>query len=124
MTQRLTMKLEALPVEIIAAIMEELDLETLVAVCYLSRRMRDIASDECLNPWRRPVYHSLQSGKCLNTLKHLSVRSTVPRQNWIEILSIAPPSFLLFEVTWPNLSEAEWCECFKRRFLPGWQKWK
>jgi hypothetical protein len=48
----------------------------------------------------------------------------VPRQNWVDILSSARPSFLLFEATLPNLNESQWQECFMRRFLPSWRKWK
>ncbi|KAI0068569.1 hypothetical protein BV25DRAFT_1817434 [Artomyces pyxidatus] len=115
---------ESLPVELVTGIMEELDLTSLVTVAYLSRRLHDIASDPSLNPWRPPILRNLTTGEYEDCLKHLSVRSIVPRQNWIEILSIARPAFLLFEATLPNLKESEWQECFKRRFLPGWQKWK
>jgi len=37
---------------------------------------------------------------------------------------MAQPRFLLFESTLSNMKEADWRECFKRRFLPGWEKWK
>lgn len=115
---------ESLPVELIADILSELDLESLVKLSYLSRRLHHITSDSSLNPWRRPILVNLRSQVYENTLKHLSVRLTVPRQNWVEILSIARPSFLLFEATLPNLKAVEWEECFNRRFLPGWRKWK
>ncbi|ETW84135.1 hypothetical protein HETIRDRAFT_311797 [Heterobasidion irregulare TC 32-1] len=120
----MALTLESLPVELITAIMEELDVESLVMVSYLSHRLHTIASDPSLNPWRVPIIRNLTSGTYEECMKHLSVRSTVPRQNWIEILSIARPAFLLFEATLPNLKEDVWKECFKRRFLPGWQKWK
>ncbi|KAI0276300.1 hypothetical protein BGY98DRAFT_986287 [Russula aff. rugulosa BPL654] len=84
----------------------------------------DIASDRSLNPWRAPILRNLHSGLYEDSLKHLSVRTTVPRQNWIEIVSMAQPRFLLFDSTLPNMKEADWQECFKRRFLPGWEKWK
>ncbi|KAI0303953.1 hypothetical protein BC826DRAFT_980589 [Russula brevipes] len=116
--------LESLPVELVTAILEELDLASLIIVSYLSRRLHSIASDRSLNPWRVPILRNLYSGKYEDSLKHLSVRRTVPRQNWIEILSLAQPRFLLFETTLPNMKEADWHECFRRRFLPGWQKWK
>lgn len=48
----------------------------------------------------------------------------VPKHNWIEIMSKAHPEFLLFEAVIPNLTEHEWNECFKRRFLPSWAYWK
>ena len=121
------MQFEALPVELIADILGELDLASLITVSYLSRRLHAITSDSSLNPWRRPILRNL----CTSpeepyepALKHLSVRHTVPRHNWLEILSVAKAGWLLYEATLPNLRESEWEECFKRRFLPGWQKWK
>ncbi|KAI0307039.1 hypothetical protein B0F90DRAFT_1684632, partial [Multifurca ochricompacta] len=116
--------LESLPVELVIAILEELDLASLIVVSYLSRRLHSIASDRSLNPWRAPILRNLHSEVYEDCLKHLSVRTTVPRQNWIEILSMAQPRFLLFEATLPNMKEADWREGFQRRFLPGWQKWK
>jgi hypothetical protein len=116
--------LESLPVELVTTILEQLDLASLVVVSYLSRRLHSIASDRSLNPWRAPILRNLHSGVYEDSLKHLSVRTTVPRQNWIEIVSMAQPRFLLFETTHPNMKEADWQECFKRRFLPGWEKWK
>lgn len=115
---------ESLPVELIADILAELDLESLITLSYLSRRLHNIASDSSLNPWRRPILRTLRSGQYEDSLKHLSVRSTVPRQNWVEILTLAFPSFILFDATLPNLKVSDWEECFKRRFLPGWRKWK
>jgi F-box domain len=114
--------LESLPVELITAILEELDLASLITVSYLSRRLHTIASDQ--NPWRAPILRNIHSGVYEDCLKHLSVRRTVPRQNWIDIMSMAQPRFLLLEATLPNMKDADWSECFKRRFLPGWQKWK
>jgi hypothetical protein len=119
----MTITFESLPVELIADILSELDLETLIKLSNLSRRLHFIASDSSLNPWRAPILRNLRSNSYEACLKHLSVRS-IPRQNWVEILSIAPPAFLLFESTLPNLKASEWEECFKRRFLPGWRKWK
>ncbi|KZT29263.1 hypothetical protein NEOLEDRAFT_1153829 [Neolentinus lepideus HHB14362 ss-1] len=115
---------EALPVELIAEILGELDLRALIKVSYLSRRLNQISSDPSLNPWRRPILRNLLSGKYEDCLKHLCIRTIVPRQNWIEILSLARSSYLLFEATLPNLKSDEWEECFRRRYLPGWTKWK
>ncbi|KAH7887534.1 hypothetical protein F5I97DRAFT_1806379 [Phlebopus sp. FC_14] len=120
----LTLTLETLPVELLAEIFSELDLESLITVSCLSRRLRAVTSDSALNPWRRPILRNLQCGDYERCLYHLGIRSTVPRQNWIEILTYAPPSFLLFDSTTPNLKSSEWEECFRRRFLPGWTKWK
>lgn len=116
--------IESLPVELIADILGELDLESLIKISYLSRRLHDIASDCSLNPWRRPILRNLRSQKYEDALKNLSVRLTVPRQNWIEVLSLASPKFILYDATLPNLKSAEWEECFNRRFLPGWRKWR
>ena len=117
---------ESLPVELIADILGELDIASLVIVSYLSRRLQAIASDSSLNPWRRPILRALckSEDEYEPGLKHLSIRQTVPRQNWVEVLSLAKAEYLLFETTLPNLREAEWEECFRRRFLPGWTKWK
>ncbi|KAG6821510.1 hypothetical protein H0H93_000019 [Arthromyces matolae] len=118
------MQLQALPVELIADILAELDLESLIIISTLSRRLRGIVSEPALNPWRRPILCALRSSENYETLKTLSVRSTVPRQNWIEILSLASPAFILYEATLPNLKSEEWEECFNRRFLPSWRRWK
>ena len=118
---------DRLPVELVADILGELDLASLITVSYLSRRLLAIASDSSLNPWRAPIHRNLNAPEGVfyeNEMKHLSVRHSVPRQNWLEIMSVARVHWLLYEATPPNLSDKEWEECFKRRFLPGWQKWK
>ena len=102
-------------------------LASLVVVSYLSRRLHGIASHPSLNPWRKPILRNLymhQDGEYEPCLRTLSVRHTVPRQNWVEIISLAKADWLLFEATLPNLKDVEWEECFRRRFLPGWRKWK
>ncbi|KIM46406.1 hypothetical protein M413DRAFT_313631 [Hebeloma cylindrosporum] len=115
---------EALPDDLIAVILGELDLASLITASYLSKRIHSVASEPSLNPWRKPILRNLTTNIYEPALQHLSVRSTVPRHNWIEILILARPSFILYEATLPNLKAVEWEECFKRRFLPGWQKWK
>lgn len=119
--------MESLPVELIAEILGELDLPSLIITSYLSRRLNYVASDSSLNPWRGPILRCLlvQPGTPYEpSLRSLSERSTVPRQNWIEILSMARADWLLLEATLPSLRDSEWEECFKRRFLPSWRKWK
>lgn len=118
--------LESLPVELIADILSELDLSTLVTISHLSHRLRLVVSEPSLNPWRRPILRNLRSpdGAYEPCFKHLAVRTTVPRQNWVEILSLARAEYLLFEATLPSVRESEWEESFRRRFLPGWTKWK
>ncbi|KAG1783051.1 hypothetical protein EV702DRAFT_240416 [Suillus placidus] len=118
------MTLESLPVELIATILGNLDLESLVKVSNLSRRLRHVASDSTLNPWKRPITQNLASGSYERSFYHLSLRSIVPRSNWIDILTLAPPGFILFESSLPNLKACEWEECFRKRFIPGWLKWK
>ncbi|OCH95999.1 hypothetical protein OBBRIDRAFT_809530 [Obba rivulosa] len=115
---------ESLPVELIADILSELDLESLITVSYLSHRLHAICSDSSLNPWRRPILRNLRDSNSEYELllRHLCFRTTVPRQNWLEILSIAKPSYLLFEASLPNLRESEWEEAFRRRFIPGWKR--
>ena len=119
--------LESLPVELIAEILGELDLQSLIVVSYLSKRLHAVASDSSLNPWRRPILRNLlrpSSAHYERCMANLCVRHTVPRQNWIEIASLAKAEWLLFDASLPNLKEAEWEECFRRRFLPSWRKWK
>lgn len=115
---------EALPDDLIAVILGELDLDSLITVSHLSKRFYTVASEPSLNPWRKPILRNLRTNVYEPALQHLSVRSIVPRQNWIDILVLARPSFILYEATLPNLKAVEWEECFRRRFLPGWQKWR
>lgn len=114
----------SLPAEVVADILGELDLDGLVVAAAISRRFHLIVSDPSLNPWRHPILRNLSAGTYEPALAHLSVRTTVPRRNWIQVMSVANPSFLLYEATWPNLTDTDWQECFTRRFLPGWKKWK
>jgi F-box-like len=116
--------LESLPVELVSDILSETDIPSLINVSCVSRRLRSIVSDPSLNPWRHPILRNLRSGDYDKSLNHLSVRSTVPRQNWIEIMSVARASYLLFDATLPNLKDFEWEECFRRRFLPSWARKK
>ncbi|KAJ3537464.1 hypothetical protein NM688_g6684 [Phlebia brevispora] len=118
---------ESLPVELIAEILGELDVTSLIVVSYLSRRLHSIASDSHLNPWRKPILRNLRNSQDASyerSLQNLSVRRTVPRQNWVDIISLAKADWLLFEATLPNLKDEDWEECFNRRFLPSWRKWK
>ncbi|EKM79873.1 hypothetical protein AGABI1DRAFT_106215 [Agaricus bisporus var. burnettii JB137-S8] len=118
------MFLDTLPVELIADILAELSLADLIVAAYLSRRLHTVASDPALNPWRKPILRNLCTHNYEPALANLSVRSIVPRHNWIDILTRARPSFLLFQATLPNLKQSEWEEAFRRRFLPSWAKWK
>ncbi|KAF9511575.1 hypothetical protein BS47DRAFT_1486766 [Hydnum rufescens UP504] len=113
--------LETLPVELIAAILSQLDIISLKNVSTVSSRLRAVASDPLLNPWRAPILHEL-SLRIPDGLRSISVLSSVPRHNWLEILCYASPDFLLFQATLPNLTESQYEEAFRRRFLPSWTK--
>lgn len=121
-----TISFDSLPVELVAEILGALDLKSLVVVSCLSRRLRQITSDPALNPWRSPILRILRSEGSVyeDCLRNLSVLTTVPRNNWIEIFSIARAEYLLFQASHPVLSETDWHECFRRRFLPDWARWK
>ncbi|KAF8307241.1 hypothetical protein DL93DRAFT_2143384 [Clavulina sp. PMI_390] len=126
--------LDTLPVELIASILSELDIPSLRAASETSAYLRAVASDPLLNPWRSPILRALippthhsalvqdSLTNSLEPLKTLSVLSTVPRHNWLEILCFAPPEFILFDATLPNLSEQQWEAAFFRRFLPSWAR--
>ncbi|KAF9029775.1 hypothetical protein BJ165DRAFT_1520323, partial [Panaeolus papilionaceus] len=96
------MRFDNLPVDLIAEILGNLN------------RLYSVAADPSLNPWRKPIYTNLLAGNYESS----------PRQNWIEILSMARPAFIIFEATLPNLRSSEWELCFKRRFLPSWIKFR
>ncbi|KAF7352578.1 hypothetical protein MVEN_01223100 [Mycena venus] len=116
--------LSLLPVELIAKIVGELNLDDVIKISQLSRRLNLVASDPILNVWRLPILRNLRSEEYEGSLKNLSVYMSVPRHNWVDILSIGRASYILFETTLPNLKDAEWDEAFKRRFLPSWRKWR
>ncbi|KAJ6490343.1 hypothetical protein C8R47DRAFT_466953 [Mycena vitilis] len=119
--------IESLPVELLGKILGELNLEDVIKISQLSRRLKLVASDPIINVWRRPILRNLRSDEYEASLKHLSVYMSVPRHNWVEILAMARAAYILFEATLPNLKEAEWEEAFRMRFLPAWrrqrQKW-
>jgi hypothetical protein len=112
--------IESLPVELVGKIVGELTLEDVIKISQLSRRLMNVASDPILNVWRLPILRNLRSDQYEESLKHLSVYMSVPRYNWVDILSRARASYILFEMTLPNLKEAEWEDAFKRRLLPSW----
>jgi hypothetical protein len=97
------MSFELLPLDLIAEILGQLDLDSLIKMSQVSQRFRMAASDEGLNPWRVPIMRNLLANEYEISLKHLSIRTAVPRQNWLDILSLARTSFILFEASLPNL---------------------
>jgi hypothetical protein len=112
--------LTSLPSEILATILCNLELPILICASYTSKRLHAVCSDAVTNPWRNLILRAIHSG-VHEDLSHLSVRSVVPRHNWIEIMSLAPAPFLLYEMTVPNLRSSEWEEAYARRFLPSWR---
>ncbi|KAJ7780996.1 hypothetical protein B0H16DRAFT_1658683 [Mycena metata] len=116
--------IQSLPVELIGKIVGELSLEDAIKVSQLSRRMNAVGSDTILNVWRLPILRNLRSEEYEDSLKHLSVYMSVPRHNWVEICALGRASYLLFEMTLPNLKEADWEDAFKKRFLPSWRRWR
>lgn len=113
--------LVSLPVELIASILGDLDIPSLRCASEACSHLRAVTSDALLNPWRGPILRAL-SHHTPAVLKNISVLSTVPRHNWLEILCYASPDFLLFEATLPNLSDDQFKLAFRRRFLPSWAK--
>jgi hypothetical protein len=116
------MSFQQLPLDLIAEILGQLDLESLIKMSQVSHTFCMVAEDEALNPWRGPIMRNLLTHEYEASLKHLSIRTAVPRQNWLEILSLARASFILFGATLPNLRASDWEECFKRRFPPSWER--
>ncbi|KAG8936531.1 hypothetical protein FRC02_001497 [Tulasnella sp. 418] len=115
------MKLDDLPVEILADIFSLLAISSLIAISQVARRFRAICSDEVLNPWRAPIMEALNDNT-LDELATLALRSVVPRHNFIEILSLASPEFLLLRAGLSHLHSNIWNEAFSRRFLPSWRR--
>ena len=112
-----------LPVELIADILSELDLASLIAIAQSNKHLYCVVSDPYLNPWKKPIIRNLHSPNYEACLRTLSVRTLVPRRNWLDILSLARPEYLLLEACLPNLGDSDWQDCFRRRFLPSWTKW-
>ena len=127
-THTMASRFESLPVELIADILGELDIQSLLVASWLSRRLRLIVGDASMNPWRRPILRILraedtEAGYC-HVLHILGSLPTLPTHNWIDIHTMARPDFLIFEASPPPLPDSHWEECYKRRFLPGWMQWR
>jgi len=121
-----TDRIHRLPVELVVDILALLDLSSLIIVSSLSRLLRQLCADPALNPWKSAIFRNLHSDDAVyeDALRNLAVRSAVPRNNWVDVLSVARAEYLLYELTLPVLSEADWQLCFKKRFLPDWARWK
>ncbi|KZW04359.1 hypothetical protein EXIGLDRAFT_786383 [Exidia glandulosa HHB12029] len=115
---------ETLPVELVAHILGDLDVQHVILASTLSRRLRDVCADVVLNPWRKPILRAVEEHD-FAALRNLCVYSCVPRQTFVEVLARAPPHAILFEVTIPVLGESDWRESAQLRFLPSaLAKWK
>jgi len=121
-----------LPVELLANVFNLLELHQLLAAARTCRLWRAICSDPLLNPFRDPIAHILEN-QCqlesektsgMHHLRTLSAFQWIPCRNWVDILAMASPHFILFECNVPNLSEEQWEEAFRLRFPPGWTKWR
>jgi len=127
-----TTSINNLPVELLAIIFNLLELHQLLAAARTCRLWRAICSDPLLNPFRSPIAHILES-QCqlesektggMHSLRTMSAFQWIPSHNWVEILAMAPPYFILFECNVPNLSEEHWEEAFRLRFPPSWTRWR
>ncbi|KAK2466051.1 hypothetical protein APHAL10511_001693 [Amanita phalloides] len=113
--------LALLPAELLAAVLAELDIPDLITAAQLCTRIRAVSADTTLNPWRAPIVRALQTGRHPDALQHLSAHSTVPTHNWVDILALARPAFILFHLSLPRLSADHWRTALARRFLPSWR---
>lgn len=112
-----------LPVEILSDILAQLPIPSIIAASQISRYFRRICQDPLLNPWRPVIIATLTDPDLTNLtwLTTLGEHGAMPRQNFIDILALAPPHFLLLEVTLPTLPDYYWDEAINRRFLPSWR---
>lgn len=112
-----------LPVEVLADTFSLLLIRELIIVSQVSKLFRLICQDPLLNPWRPVILRILQSvsEEPLSSLSSICELSVVPRSNFVDILALAPPAFLLLEATLPTMARAQWEEVIHRRFLPSWE---
>ena len=121
-----------LPVELLTNIFKLLELHQLLAAARTCRLWRAICSDPLLNPFRDPIAHILETQSHLEPekasgmyhLRTLSAFQWIPSRNWVEMLAMASPHFILFDCNLPNLSEEQWETAFRLRFPPSWTKWR
>jgi hypothetical protein len=120
--------LTKLPTELVADILAFVDLYTLLQVSQTSKFLASVCGDGFLNPWKDPLIKSLLRNTAASEdeqrlLRHLGCYSRIPRQNWLHILSLAAPDFILFnDIPW--LPDEIWHQAFMMRFLPSWTRWK
>jgi len=120
--------LTTLPLEIISDILAFLDLVSLLQASQTSKLLAAVCRDEHLNPWTSRLKTVLRDQEAVNEgeqelLNHLGCYSSIPRQNWLLILSLASPEKLLFnDIPW--LPDELWHRAFMMRFLPSWTRWK
>lgn len=126
------MTINNLPVELLARVFSLLELHQLLGVAQTCRFWRAVCLNPLLNPFRGPIAQILEDEYQMDSdktggmryLRTLSAFQWVPSRNWVEILAMAPPYFILFECNIPNLSERQWEEAFRLRFPPSWTKWR
>ncbi|KAG1906948.1 uncharacterized protein F5891DRAFT_350443 [Suillus fuscotomentosus] len=85
------------PVKLIATFLRNIDFELLISVEFVSE------TKTCcfrLN-FKRLETPNLVSGGYERSFYHSSLRSIVPRSNWIDIPTFALPDFILFESSLP-----------------------
>jgi hypothetical protein len=131
-TMATTCCVDSLPVELLTGVFSLLELHQLLTVAQTCRLWRAVCSDPLLNPFRDPIAHILEDQCQLESektggmryLRTLSAFQWIPNRNWVEILVMASPHFILFEWNVPNISEEQWEEAFRLRFPPSWTKWR
>ncbi|KAG8784101.1 hypothetical protein FRC15_003988 [Serendipita sp. 397] len=115
-----------LPPELLTSIFEYLDLQSLINISRVCKHFRTVCSDPVLNPWREQIEYVLRCKappQQFRLLQHLGWYTSVPKENWLHILAVASPEFILFSDI-PPLAERYWEQAFQLRFLPSWVKWK
>jgi hypothetical protein len=114
-----------IPLELIADILAQLDLLSLLSASRVCRQLAAICRDPLLNPWRSRIEQVLKDEAPddeFKLLQNLSCLQCIPRRNWFLLLTVASPEFLLFNDV-PLLNDDIYEEAFKTRFLPSWAKW-
>jgi hypothetical protein len=127
-----TASVDNLPVELLAKVLSLLELHQLLAAARTCKLWRAVCCHPLLNPFRDPIAHILEnqfqrdSEKTggMHHLRTLSAFQWIPSRNWVEILAVASPHFILFDWIVPNLSEEQWEEAFRLRFPPSWTRWR
>ncbi|KAJ9095308.1 hypothetical protein QFC21_005674 [Naganishia friedmannii] len=118
--------LETLPLELISQILTYLPLNSLLPLSTLSRTLLFISSDPTVTPFPASITQELDAGPPYSReLEVLGTYSHIPRSCFIQILVRASPEWVLDSMVIPGgITTSEWRECFERRFLPSWKRYK